>query len=55
MKENETKVIERYNGWMCEKCGHGWRSIVKYTRLKHCLGCKRTIIERVALDDGVVW
>ncbi len=51
MKENETKFIEHYDYWICEKCGHisveACRGI--------CPNCKLTIIDIVPLDDGVVW
>ena len=51
MKEDETKLIEHYAGWMCEKCTRD----VPDNQWEKCPGCKRKIIAKVALDDGVVW
>ena len=51
MKEDETKMIEHYDYWQCEKCKYHASSFEWDT----CPDCRRTIIERVALDAGVVW
>ena len=53
MKENETKLIERYCGWMCEKCGEQIpRSLLESgLDMKTCRGCKRKIIDKVPLVE----
>lgn len=50
MKENETKLIERYDHWVCEKCGYETRP----SCCPLCPGCGRRVIEDVPLDAGVI-
>ena len=46
MKQNETKYIERYDYWQCEKCGrtHETQFIL------WCHGCERRVIASLPLD-----
>ncbi len=50
-----TKFIERYNSWICEKCGYEWESSVLPIGWQNkefvptCPGCYRDIVERVPL------
>ena len=48
MKDNETKYIERYDYWQCEKCGrtHETQFIL------WCHGCERRVIAILPLDMG---
>ncbi len=54
-----TKFIERYNNWICEKCGYKWESesnilpaewsIDSPDKYFKCQGCQRGIIKFVPL------
>ncbi len=53
MKEHETKFVERYDYWMCEKCGY--KEKLSAEPFLNCPKCQREIIENVPLGAGVVW
>ena len=47
----ETKYVERYNYWQCEKCGYKQPSAwVVACGLVWCPGCGRTVIASLPLD-----
>ena len=46
MKDNETKYVERYNYWMCEKCGRTYETQF----ILWCYGCERRVIASLPLD-----
>ena len=55
VKENETKYVERYDYWMCEKCGDKLPAILPGTcGVIWCHGCDRIVIENLPLDAGVI-
>ncbi len=51
MKDNETKYVERYDYWMCEKCGCKEPAILPNTcGVIWCHGCDRVVITSLPLD-----
>ena len=51
MKYNETKYVERYDYWQCEKCGCKHPATCPgHCGLVWCPGCGRTVIASLPLD-----
>ena len=46
MKENETKFIEHYWNWVCEKCA---QEVYATPPWLTCPGCKRKVIDFLPL------
>ncbi len=46
MKDNETKYVERYDYWQCEKCGRTHQTQF----ILWCHGCGRRVIASLPLD-----
>ena len=54
MKEYETKYVERYDYWMCEKCGHKhYLGCLGHCGLIWCCCCGRVVIASLPLEAAV--
>lgn len=51
--KDTTKFVERYDSWVCEKCGREFRDIP----WEGCPGCTSEVVELVTLDHdvGIIW